>query len=117
MYILNGTQIRAPHSMREMNDTQMAQQRTLNGSINRDYFGSNKREWQIDYNNVLPAVYNTIKSIYNTYLSTAVAVTLEVTEANYTIVETTVHITFKDRGFNTKGEDYLSDFTLILTEA
>ena len=116
-WLLNGSSIRSPHQFDESNDTQAAQNRTLDGSINRDYFGSNKRVWVLDYQNTKKADYDTIKAIYTSYLSDAVAKTWQVTESNYTISETTVHVDLKERGFSVRGTDYISDFTLILTEA
>ena len=116
-YILSGTTIRSPSSFKETNSTQVAQNRTLAGSITRDYFGSNKRVWSLDYTNVNPTDYTTIKTIYNTYLSTANALTWQVTETNYTVASTNVHVDLLERGFSIHGSDYLSDFTLTLSEA
>lgn len=116
-YILDGTTIRRPSEFSDSNDTQVAQNRTLDGSINRDYFGSNKRVWVLEYNNVKAADYAVIKAIYNSYLADAVAKTWEVTESNYTISQTSVHVDLKERGFSIRGTDYLSGFSLILTEA
>jgi hypothetical protein len=115
-YILSGTEIRNPHGLSEKNDTMTAQNRALDGSINRDSFGSNKRVWTLKYSNVLGVEYNIIKTIYDTYLSNNVPVTWEVTETNYTIAETTVHLDLDSREFRVKGEDYISDFTLVITE-
>lgn len=115
-YILNGSEIRSPSTLEELNSTQYAQQRTLNGMIGRDYFGSNKRIWQLDYNTVNATDYSTIKTLYNTYLAGA-TLTWEITEPNYTVSQTNVHVDLLERGFSVKGTDYLSDFTLTLTEA
>lgn len=116
MYILDSTTIRSPHEISEGNNTQVSQNRTLDGKVNRDYFGNNKRVWQLEYRNVLPTEYNTIKTIYDSYLSTNTAKTWEITETNYTVSETNVHIDLQMREFRVRGEDYISDFTLILTE-
>lgn len=116
--ILNGTNIKAPQSIAETVDNfQYAQQRTLSGSINRDYFGSNKRVWKLTYQNIPKASYDVIKSIYDTYTSTGTAVTWVSTETNYAISSTNVHVNIDTRGFSVGGEDYISSFTLILTEA
>lgn len=115
-YVLSGTDIRSPHQLAESNSTMVAQNRTLDGSISRDYYGSNKRVWVLEYNNVMPSDYQTIKTIHDTYLSTNTPVTWEVTEANYTISQTTVHVDMQERGFRTRGTDYISDFRLTLTE-
>lgn len=116
-YILNGTTLRAPTNFDETNSTQVAQQRTLSGAINRDYFGSNKRVWTLNYENVQLADFTTINSLYQTYLSNATAQTWQVTETNYTVSSTNVHIDLLQRSFRIRGSDYLSNFTLILTEA
>ena len=88
----------------------------MDGQINRDYFGSNKRVWELEYNNVMPSDYSTIKAIHTTYLATNTPVTWEVTEANYTVSSTTVHVNLDERGFKVRGNDYISDFRLTLTE-
>jgi len=116
-YTLDGTNIRAPHEFDETNSTQVAQQRTLDGSIKRDYFGANKRVWTLTYTNTKKADYDTINTIYQSYLSTGTAKTWVVTETNYPISSTSVHVDLLQRGFSIRGEDYISDFDLILTEA
>jgi hypothetical protein len=116
-YLLASTTIKAPHTFSETNSTQVAQNRTLDGSINRDYFGSNKRVWTLEYRNTKKADYDTIKTIYTSYLATVAAVAWEVTETNYTISATTVHVDLVERGFSVRGSDYISDFSLTLTEA
>lgn len=116
-YILAGSNIKAPQEMSESNSTQVAQNRTLSGAISRDYFGSNKRVWTLNYKNTKKADYDTIKTIYDSYLSTGTAQSWQVTETNYTISATTVHVDLIERAFSVRGEDYISDFTLTLTEA
>lgn len=116
-YILASTTIRNPVSLEESNATQVAQNQTLSGSITRDFFGSNKRVWTLNFENAKTTDYTTIYNIYQTYLSTATAQTFEITESNYTVASTNVHIDLKQREFGVRGSDYLSNFTLILTEA
>jgi hypothetical protein len=116
-YLLAGTSIRSPAQLKETNSTQMAQQRVLSGAISRDYFGSNKRVWVLDYTNTKKADYDTINTIYLSYLSTATAQSWQITETNYAVSATTVHVDLQERGFSAKGTDYISDFSLILTEA
>lgn len=116
-YLLDSQEIRRPVEIQEKNSTQVAQVRTLAGSISRDYFGSNKRVWVLTYQTTKKADYDVIKAIYDTYLSTATAVTWESTETNYTIAATNVHVDLQERGFSMSGTDYLSEFSLILTEA
>jgi hypothetical protein len=116
-YLLNSSAIRPPASFDEDNGTQFAQQTTLQGSVGRDYFGSNKRVWTLTYENVNVTDYQTIKTIYDSYLATNTAKTWQVTETNYTVSSTYVHIDLTKRSFATKGDSYLSSFTLVLTEA
>lgn len=115
-YLLASTTIKAPNELNETNSTQYAQHRTLDGSIRRDFFGDNKRVWVLRYQNTKKADYDTIKTIYDSYLSTNTAKAWEVTETNYTVSATTVHVDLIERGFSVHGEDYISDFDLILTE-
>ena len=116
-YTLGGTNIKSPNTLDESNNSQYAQQRTLQGTINRDYFGDNKRVWRLSYQNIQKADFDTINTIYQAYLSTGTAVTWVSTETNYTISSTNVHINLDSRGFTVGGEDYISSFTLILSEA
>lgn len=116
-YILASTTLRNPLSIEESNSTQVAQVRTLSGAINRDYFGSNKRIWRMEYRNTKKADFDTINSIYQSYLSTGSAQTWSVTETNYSVSATTVHVDLLVRKFTMSGTDYISDFTLTLVEA
>lgn len=115
-YILSGSNLRAPNEITETNSTQAAQVRTLSGAVNRDYFGSNKRVWILEYANTKKTDYDTIKTIYDTYLSTGTARTWEITETNYDVDQTNVHVDLQERDFSVKGVDYISDFTLTLVE-
>jgi hypothetical protein len=116
-FLLSATTIKGPISIQESNSTQVAQQRTLGGSISRDYFGSNKRVWTLEYANINPTAFTTINTVYQTYLSTGTAVTWQSTESNYIVASTNVHIDLLVRKFNVRGSSYISDFALILTEA
>lgn len=116
-YLLSGTPIRSPLSIEETNSTIVAENRTLDGTVTRDYMGSNKRVWKLSYENVKAADFSTINTLYQTFLSTGVALTWQITETNYTVSQTNVHVDLLQRAFTVKGTDYLSDFDLILTEA
>lgn len=116
-YILDGVNIRAPFEFTEGNNTQMAAHRTLDGGVSRDYFGSNKKNWSLSYRNTKKADHDVIRAIYESYLSTGQTKTWAVSETNYTISQTNVHIDLDERGFNIRGEDYLSDFDILLSEA
>lgn len=117
MYVLDSTSIRRPNSIEEKSSTQLAQHRTLDGTISRDYFGDTKRVWVLSFANTNPTDYSTIKAKYDTYLSNGTTQTWEITETNYTVAETRVHLDLVERGFSVKGSDYISDFDLVLTEA
>lgn len=116
-YILDGTTIKRPNKIRETNSTQTAENRTLSGNVTRDLFGSNKRVWELEYNNVKTTEFSIIQTIYNSYLSTKTAKSFQSTETNYAISATTVHVDLRQRGFSVQGSSYVSDFTLILKEA
>lgn len=116
-YLLDGQEIRRPYTIDEGNSVQVAQNRTLSGAITRDYFGSKKRVWKLEYRNTNKTDYDIINAIYNDYLTTETTQTWQVTETNYTVAEVRVHVDLEERSFNVRGEDYLSDFDLILTEA
>lgn len=116
-YTLDGTAIRAPRALKETNSTQLAQNRTLAGSVTRDYFGSNKRVWSLDYNNVTKTEFDTINTIYQSYLTTGTTKSWVVSETNYTVSSTNVHVDLLVRDFSVPGTDYISNFSLILTEA
>lgn len=116
-FILAGTNIRAPQTIDESNSTLMAQQRTLDGKVHRDYFGLSKRIWTLTYKNVNITDYTTMQAIYANYLATDTTQTWQITETNYTVNSTNVHVDLLDRQFNIPGSSYLSEFSLILTEA
>lgn len=116
-YLLNGSAIRAPHTFDEENSTMTAQNRVLSGSVTRDLFGSNKKVWTLEYENTKKADFDTINTIYQSYLTTGTAQSWSVTETNYAVAATTVHVDLRQRAFRIRGLDYLSDFTLTLTEA
>lgn len=119
-FILGGTTIRKPNSMTEENNTQVAENRTLSGNVNRDYFGSNKRIFTLKYQNVNYTDWSTINTLYQSYLSTEATKTWQITDTNYNGAASSslnVHLDLLTRDFNVAGSTYLSDFTLILTEA
>lgn len=115
-YLLNGVTIKSPNQMDENNSTQFAQQRTLSGAINRDFFGSSKKVWTLNYRNLLKTEFDTINSQYQTYLSSGSPITFQVTETNYTVASTNVHVDLPERVFRVGGSDYISDFSITLTE-
>lgn len=116
-YLLSGSTIKAPQDMAEVNSSQFAQNRVLSGAIARDFFGSNKRSWILKYRNIKKSDYDTINTVYQSYLTNGTVKTWQVTETNYTVASTNVHVDLVERGFNVGGEDYLSNFDLVLTEA
>ena len=117
MYILNSTTIRRPNSILVRNSTQVAQNRTIGGDITRDYMGSNKRIWTLEYEDVNVTDYDTINTLYQLYLSNHATQTWEITEGNYAVSATNVHVDLLERTFTVKGDSYISSFTLTLTEA
>lgn len=116
-YYLSGNSIPGPQSMEETNSTLYAQVQVLEGSINRDYFGDNKRMWILHYKNTKPSVYDQLRGLYSSYLSTNSALDWEVTGENYQVEATSVHVDLPSRSFSPSASHYISDFDLILTEA
>lgn len=98
-YLLDASAIRRPTSIEETNSTQVAQQRTLSGAVSRDYFGSNKKAWVLEYENVNKTDYDAINTIYQTYLSTGTVRTWQVTETNYAVAQVNVHVDLLVRSF------------------
>lgn len=115
-YTLGGSTIRRPSAIAESNNTQYAQQRTLQGNVGRDYFGLNKRVWKLSYKNCTKTDYDTIYAIYASYLSTGTTKSFASTDTNY-VISATVHIDMPDRGLSIPGSSYISDFVLTLTES
>lgn len=115
-FILAGSQIKNPQEISESNSTQVAVQRTIRGRVNRDYFGDNKRVWKLRYQNIKGSDYTVIAAIYASHLATGAAQTWQVTETNYTIAQTNVHVDLPDRDFSVRGDSYISDVELTLTE-
>lgn len=119
-FVLAGTEIRSPISIEERTTERYAQVQTLDGRIHRDYYNSlvgSKRVWVLAYRNTQPSEYDTIKTIYETYKNTDTVQTWEITEANYTVAQTNVHLDLIERKFGTPGSDYISEFELVLTES
>lgn len=116
-YLLSATTIKAPQRMTEENSTQFAQNRTMGGDVTRDFFGDNKRVWVLSYRNIKKTDFDTLNTIYQSYLSTNTVKSWQVTETNYAVSSTTVHVDLRVRDFSVGGDGYISEFELILTEA
>lgn len=115
-YLLDGSTIKSPNNIEELTQDLFVQQTALNNTRSRDYMGDTKRTWALDYVNTKKADYDTMKTIWDSYKATAAGKSFQSTETNYTIAATTVHIDLTRRRFSVGGSDYISDFTLILTE-
>lgn len=116
-FTLSNTAIKSPTRLRVDNSTQVAVNRTLSGANTRDYFGSNKRVWTLEFDNLNTTDFGIIDALYQAYLITEAAVTWIITEGNYATSQTNVFVDFLTRSFQVPGSSYLSDCTLILTEA
>lgn len=84
---------------------------TINGTTKKDIV-NRKEQFVLDYTNLTQAQVASILSEYNTQITRE----FEVTESNLTISATEVHIDIPGRAYNTKGDQYREDLTLILTE-
>lgn len=116
-YILDGTVIRNPMNIEDQTIDQYAQNKALDATVRRDYFGDTKRIWVLDYVNAQPSEYAVIKTIVDAYKSTVQTKTFESTEGNYVISSRLCHLDLVKRRFNVGGSDYISDFSLVITEA
>lgn len=116
-FMLNGTSIKSPTEITEINQTINTVQRTLSGRLTRDMFGSNKRVWRLGYPLVNRQDYDVINSQYQQYLEDESPVTWRISQDNYPITTTFVHVDLIERDFSIRGSGYISAFDLILTEA
>lgn len=103
--------------MTENNSTLYAQIRPLPGNVNRDFFGGNKRSWTLQYKNLKPTDYAMLKATYDRYLSDGQTITWRVTGDHYSVAQVLVHVDMPVRVFDTRGNSYISDVDLTLTEA
>lgn len=116
-YVLSSTTIRRPVNINESDSTLVTEHKALDASVSRDYFGSNKRMWTLDYQNVNVDDYESINTIYQDYVSNSIPKSWQSTEPNNIIDITTVHVDLIQRDFTIHGYTMLSDFSLILTES
>lgn len=114
-YLLGGVAIKRPTSMNWTRTSQYAQNKTLDGSVTRDYFGDDKNIWVLQYRNVSNSDYSAILARYDDYIANGVRYFDSTGEA--ISIGTLVHVSVDTRSFNVGGTDYLGDFSLILTEA
>lgn len=84
---------------------------TLDGSTKKDYT-NRKEQFIIAYEKLTQAEVTSILSEYNLQITRDFAVS----ETNLTITATAVHIELFNREYNTGGDEYREDLTLILTE-
>jgi hypothetical protein len=118
-WLLGGTSIRKANGINEGNSTQVAQNRTLGGNVNRDYFGNNKNIFTLSYQDVNYTDWATINTIYQAFLTDKTARGFQITDTNYNGAASTsrnCHVDLLTRDFKKAGNSFLSDFTLILTE-
>lgn len=95
--------------------SQFAENKTLDGSVNRDYFGDDKNVWELHYDLINNDDYSTILSIYDDYINVGTRY-FETTGEAITI-GTLVHVQVNQRSFNVGGSQYLAGFVLTLIEA
>lgn len=114
-YLLGGVSIKRPSSMSVSRESQFAQQKTLDGSVNRDYLGSDKLVFELVYDNITTGDYTVLIERYDDYIDNGTRFFDTTGEA----VEygTLVHVDLRPREFRVKGSSYISRAVLILTEA
>lgn len=116
-YVLNGTTIKSPSSISEVNESIYALQRMLSGDVSSDLFSGNKRTWHLEYEYLTQTQYDTIYDQYADYMENEQPVRFEINQDNYPLSATEVHVDLVEREFEIPGSSYYSSTTLILTEA
>ena len=84
---------------------------TLDGTTKKD-ITNRKEQYVLSYELLTQAEISSILSEYDLQTTRD----FSVNETNLTIASTPVHIDIKDRRYNTAGDSYREDLTLILTE-
>ncbi len=109
-YILGATTLPNPKEFNREFIEVSAENLSLEGRTTKDIF-KRKERFFLKFQHLTPAQVASILSEYNAETEK----NFEVTETNLTIAATLVHIAFSPRDYM-KGNEYRSDFTLILTE-
>lgn len=110
-YTLGSITLPRPKSFRRETIEQSSTIRTLNNATKKDITGR-KEQYILTFTKLSQALINSILGEYNLQTTR----TFEVNETNLTIAATTVHIYLPDRQYNTPGNEYREDITLILEE-
>ena len=110
-YILNGTTIKRPSTMKREAIEVAGDHMTISGKTKRD-ITARKYRYILSYGNITKTDADTLQTIYNL----KAVVTFQSTEANFTVSSRNVHVDIGSRDYAYPGSAYLSTFNLILTE-
>jgi len=110
-YLLDGTTIKRPNSIKREPIEVAADHITISGKTKRD-ITARKYRYILSYKNISKTDADTLVTIYNQ----KAVVTFQSTEANFPVSLRNVHVDIGDRDYLYPGSDYLSTFNLILTE-
>lgn len=110
-YLLGGTTLPNPKAFKrdlvEMGSSVVC----IDGTTKKD-ITNRKERYTLNFEMLTQAQVSAILSIYNDMTTK----NFQVTEANLTIASTPVHIEMASREYNTGGDEYREDVTLVLTE-
>lgn len=110
-YILGSVTLPNPHSFYRETVEKSAMVVTLNNTTKKDITGR-KFRYILGYRFLTQAEVASILSEFDLETTR----TFQVTETNLTIAPTTVHIMISRREYNTPGNEYREDLTIVLEE-
>jgi hypothetical protein len=111
MYTLGDITLPRPKNMVRRQVETGATVITLDGTTKKDII-SRKEQFVLEYTLLTQAEVASILGEYNLQTTRNLAIN----ETNLTVSTTPVHIEIEERQYNTKGNEYREDLTLVLTE-
>jgi hypothetical protein len=111
MYILGDLTLPRPKALRRETIEKAVYHETLNGTLKKDV-QNRKERFILEFRFLTQDQVNQILAEYNLETSR----NFQSTETNLVIAATPVHIEIEGREYNTPGNEYREDITLILTE-
>lgn len=110
-YIIGALTLPNPHEFRREQVETSKTNETIEGRTKKD-IANRKERYFLRFDKLTQAEVNSILAEYDLQTTR----TFQVTETNLTIAATDVHIELAAREYNTRGDSYREDLTLILTE-
>lgn len=111
MWILGDLTLPRPKAFARETIEKAVYHETLNGTLKKD-IQNRKERYTVEFRYLTQTEVGQILAEYNLETSR----NFQVTETNLTIAATPVHIEIQRREYNTPGNEYREDMTLILTE-